>query len=294
MKKGITNLHLILLTAVVVVGSFVAARAIFSPKESWQSIQAQVLGAVTSLPGIETLSGEDRQLPPPAYIPILNYHHVGPMPKDANALRYNLTVSTENFELQVAYLKGQGYESVTLHDILLYSKGKKQLPAKPVVLTFDDGYSDVFDYAVPILKKYEFVGSFAIITQFAGMNFSGNSYASWDTIRSAKKQGMEIISHTQDHFDGSNKSYYDGFILRNLQDSQKDIRDNLGTTVPVLIYPYGHYTQSYITLAEKAGFEMALTTKFGKTVDFENLMETPRIRIAGATTFEHFQQLIKQ
>ncbi len=227
-------------------------------------------------------------------IPILMYHHVGPLPGKPDALRKDLTVSSEDFEMQLAWLKAQGYESITLSDLQLFFQKKFSMPSKPVIFTFDDGYDDVFAYAQPLLKKYGFKGSYAIITQFPGITMGTNTYASWHQIKGAVKDGAEIVSHTQDHFDGTDKKYSDSFILQNYTDSIKDIKNNLGNNTTVLIYPYGHYNAHLIDLAKKAGFEMGVTTNFGKSVGLNNLMEVPRVRVHGHETMETFQKLINE
>jgi peptidoglycan/xylan/chitin deacetylase (PgdA/CDA1 family) len=225
-------------------------------------------------------------------LPILMYHHIGELPAQADAVRKDLTVSLQNFEMQVAWLKGQSFESISLGDLLNYSKGRFILPEKPVIFTFDDGYTDALENAPPILKKYGFTGSFAVVTQFPGINSEDNQYADWQIIRQAKDAGMEIIDHTQDHFDGTDPKYDEKFILRNLNDSRKDLENNLGQSLPVLVYPFGRYNEKYIQLARQAGFEIGVTTKEGKKNFPDNLMEIPRIRIHGEESLEIFQKMI--
>jgi peptidoglycan/xylan/chitin deacetylase (PgdA/CDA1 family) len=291
--KSLTNRQLAALTAaIVILACGIGYMALFfsNSKQSWVKIQAQNLGYALAS-GKNLLTGAQK----PANfvnIPILMYHHVGPLPDQADAVRKDMTVSTDNFELQVAWLKSQGYESITLNDLLQYSKGKFILPQKPVILTFDDGYSDVFDNAVPTLKKWGFVGSFAIITQFPGITQGTNQYATWQQIAQANKDGMEIVSHTQDHFDALNSHYDPGFISRNLGDSRKDLQNNAGIDTKILIYPFGHYNTQYIKLAREAGFEMGLTTKFGQKLDMQNLMELPRVRVHGNEDLETFKKVI--
>ena len=224
-------------------------------------------------------------------IPILMYHHIGPIPENADQLKKGLSISETDFELQVAWLHGQGYQSLTLNQLLEKLKKNEPLPEKPVIFTFDDGYDDTLIYAPKILKNYGFTGDFAIITQFVGISLGNNSYASWQDIKTAKLAGMEIISHTQDHFDGTNKKYTDIFISNNLKNSQKDIQDNLGKTFPILIYPYGHFDDRYIKLAQEAGFEMGITTIEGQTINTHELMTIPRMRVNGGISLEKFKKI---
>ncbi len=225
-------------------------------------------------------------------IPVLIYHHIGDLPIEADAVRKSLTVSVENFELQVAWLKSQGFKTILLNDLLAYKNGKFVLPEKPIIFTFDDGYEDALENASKILSKYGFKGSFGIITQFPGISSGTNSYASWQQVKLAKEQGMEIVSHTQDHFDGTNSKYSDSFILRNLSDSRKDIKTNLTTDTKILIYPFGRFNERYIELAKQAGFEIGLTTKEGKVIFLDNLMKIPRLRVSPSLDLEQFQKMI--
>jgi peptidoglycan/xylan/chitin deacetylase (PgdA/CDA1 family) len=226
-------------------------------------------------------------------LPILMYHHVGSVPNPRDQLRKELTVSPEDFEKQVSWLKNSGYKTVSLENLLDFSKGKYKMPEKPTIFSFDDGYQDAFANAVPILKKYGFTGTFAVITQFPGIKYADNVYASWQEIQKAKSLGMEIISHTQDHFDGTNPKYTQKFIYKNLEESQADLKKNLNfTPLPFLIYPYGHYNSDYIQTARSVGFRIGLTTKYGKVVFFDKLMEVPRIRVNGTESLDTFKKLI--
>lgn len=224
-------------------------------------------------------------------IDILMYHHVGDYPENADATRRGLTVSTKNFNEQVAWLKQEGYHSVSLKDIYNYSQGRFNMPAKPVVFTFDDGYQDVFDNALPILEEHGFSGSFGVITEFQGKTMGDNIYASWTAIKSAQAQGSEVVCHTQNHFDGSNSKFGSDYIYQNLAGCKNDLKQQ-GIETGVLIYPYGHYTQDYIKQAQRAGFNLGLTVHFGQNIDLNKPMELPRMRVNGGVPLDKFKELI--
>ena len=227
-------------------------------------------------------------------LPILMYHHVGVMPKVKNdRIREDLTVSPEDFERQIKWLKQEGFETISLSNFYNYTKGEFVLPKKPVILTFDDGYDDVFINAVPILKKYSFMGSFAVITKWPGTENGTNKYATWDQITEAVKDSMEIVCHTENHFDGTNRKFDSAFIFQNLTNCKRDIAEHLGTQTNILIYPYGHYNQFYIEQAKKVGFQLGLTVHPGAEIDLENLMEMPRVRVHGHEDFEMFKKLLQ-
>lgn len=241
---------------------------------------------------IHGLSGQYRAggtVPPDALaVPILMYHHVGSLPPDADALRRDLTVSAQDFESEVAWLSQRGYSSVSLAEVYQKTQGTGSLPVQPVVFTFDDGYADVFQVAVPILLKYHMRGSFAVVPGFLGQP----DYATWDMVEEAHKAGMEIVSHTENHFDGSSAKFGAKYIQENLEQSLRELETHLGSIPRILVYPYGHYTPEYIKVAQQVGFVMALTTHYGRHVDIHNLMLTPRVRVHGMETMEKFEESI--
>lgn len=221
-------------------------------------------------------------------VAILMYHHVGMLPEDGDGIRRDLTVSPENFTEQVEWLHANGYQSVTLEQVYLASQKLFALPKKAVVFTFDDGYKDVFDFALPVLQKYGYVGSFAIAPGL----LEKPDYATWAQVLSAKTVGMEVVSHTETHFDGSSSKYSSEFIKQNLTESLKELDSHLGAVPRILVYPYGHFTPEYINIAQSLGFSMGLTTAFGKYVDPNDLMHTPRVRVHGTEPLSRFVEIL--
>lgn len=221
-------------------------------------------------------------------VPILMYHHVGPLPPDADGMRKDLTVSAGDFAAQVQWLASRGYTSVTLEQVYLATQKKFSLPPKPIVFTFDDGYGDVFVFAVPVLQKYGMVGSFAIVPGFLGTP----DYGTWADVSTAKAVGMEIVSHTETHFDGSSSKFDSAYIQQNLEQSLASLENHIGPIPRILVYPYGHFTPEYIAVAERVGFTMALTTRFGMHVDPAGLMHTPRVRVHGAESLDKFIEIL--
>ncbi len=273
--------------AILAIAAFFLFRQKKSRKEPADLNYAQVLNGEESKP----LAGQYPERS--AAIPILMYHHVGQAPAQANPVRRDMTVSASEFEAQAAWLKKAGYGCINLQNLFDFSRGNFVLPDKPVIFTFDDGYADVFENAVPVLKKYGFTGSFAIITRFAGQTQGDNAYASWPSIAKAFDQGMEIVSHTQNHFDGRNPKFSSEYIFQNLDGSISDIYARLGIKTGILIYPYGHYTPDYITQAKAAGFFMGITVHEGKKINLDNLMEIPRLRVHGSADLEKFKNLVE-
>jgi peptidoglycan/xylan/chitin deacetylase (PgdA/CDA1 family) len=221
-------------------------------------------------------------------VPVLMYHHVGHLPENPDAIRKDLTVSPEDFEKQMQYLHTAGYNSISLEQLQQSFEGKITLPSKPIAISFDDGYSDVFEYAVPILLEHDLMGSFAIITQDVGVG----EYASWQEISEAHKQGMEIISHSRNHIDFTNPKYTETQKLDELKGARDDLKEKLGINTTVFIYPYGHVDSTAERLAREAGYNLALTTKFGLAASAYNHLQEPRVRVHGVESLETFARLI--
>ncbi len=101
-------------------------------------------------------------------IPILMYHYVRVVTNPRDIIGKNLSVTPALFAQQMQYLADHGYTTLTLHDIYCILTGAELLPAKPIALTFDDGYLDFYTHAWPILKEHNFNSTSYIITGSCG------------------------------------------------------------------------------------------------------------------------------
>jgi peptidoglycan/xylan/chitin deacetylase (PgdA/CDA1 family) len=97
-------------------------------------------------------------------VPILMYHYVSPLPPDADDIRAGLTVSPETFRSHIEFLKSEGYETISLYEMNTALEYGLELPEKPIVLTFDDSYTDHYQYVFPVLKEFGYTGTFFVIT----------------------------------------------------------------------------------------------------------------------------------
>ncbi|MDT8900104.1 polysaccharide deacetylase family protein [Anaeroselena agilis] len=102
-------------------------------------------------------------------------------------------ISPALFAEQMAYLHSQGYNPVTLDQLYDYLTGQKGLPPKPVAITFDDGYRDTYEIALPILKRYGFKSTLFVLTADSERRLT------WQELREMKAAGMEIASHSYTH-----------------------------------------------------------------------------------------------
>ncbi|MBR4190251.1 MAG: polysaccharide deacetylase family protein [Kiritimatiellae bacterium] len=170
-------------------------------------------------------------------IPTFMYHHVRPLATFPPGVDLGGWYSTESFERDLAWMKAHNIHGVTSADIL-----DGRLPENPVFLTFDDGYTDFLDYAVPLLAKYGFPAANAVVTQLpAGQSrwavpeWPLDTLMTWPQIRKCLQQGMEIGGHTQTHVNLAQHPENIGQI----QGSFDDLVSALGETPLYFCYPWG-------------------------------------------------------
>lgn len=201
-------------------------------------------------------------------VPILMYHYIR-VADPADTLGVALSVTPQNFDNQMKWLKDNNFESMKLAD--LTDPDRKVISQiigqnkKPVIVTFDDGYDNAATIATPTLKKYGFIGTFFIIRDFVGRP----EYATQAQIDEMVANGMEIGSHTLDHLDLSKIS---------LDRAKKQIVDSK-LTAETFCYPSGKYTPEVVNLVKEAGYVAAVTTHPGVANQDSDLFQLPRVRI---------------
>jgi len=210
---------------------------------------------------------------------VLMYHHIGPLPDDHDKIRYSLTVSQEDFESQLKYLKENNFNILTLGE-LEKSIAQNKVPVKPVIITFDDGYEDNFIYAKPILEKYGFWGTFFIISSKIGQA----EYMSEEQIKELAK-GNEIGSHSYSHPSLVRLSNY--YLERELKTSKDNLQALIGKEVVSFCYPAGKFDDRTVEKLKEFGYNIAVTTEAATgSIDVNNLLLVPRYRIAPEMNIE--------
>jgi peptidoglycan/xylan/chitin deacetylase (PgdA/CDA1 family) len=127
------------------------------------------------------------------------------------------------------------------------------LPAKPIILSFDDGLKDDYTVVFPILKKHDFVGTFFVITDSVGHS----AFMNWKQILEMSAAGMDIQAHTVTHPRLTAVSHE--VAVQEIVESKKILENHLKKPVTVLAYPYGCYNDDVIAITKAAGYEGAAT-----------------------------------
>lgn len=218
-------------------------------------------------------------------IPILMYHKVNSDPKVGGL---GLRVPEEKFDWQMKYLHDHGYHTVTLGDVLGSWDKDHKLPAKPIVITFDDGYLDNLTKAYPILKKYNFTATIFIPTDYVG-NYNrwdfvngqpSNKMMTWSEIKELQAKGFDIEAHTKSH--PHLAKITPEMVDKELVESKKILQDKLDKKIYFLAYPYGNHNKSVEDAVKKAGYLAAVVTDpQGKVDQHSNRFALDRVRIMG-------------
>ncbi|MCL4486931.1 MAG: polysaccharide deacetylase family protein [Chloroflexi bacterium] len=222
------------------------------------------------------------------HVPILMYHYISVPPPDADAYRLDLSVTPDNFAAQMEYLYNQGYHPIRISDLTDYLKDGKPLPPKPIALTFDDGYEDNFQNALPVLRKYKFTATFFIITQF--IDDQRPEYMNWDQVEELDIEGMEIGSHSVDHIDLSNRTK--AVLESEIAGSKAVIETRIGTPVRSFCYPSGRYDLRAVGILRSSGYDAAVTEIQGTRQATASIYELRRIRIRGSYAVSDFAHWI--
>jgi peptidoglycan/xylan/chitin deacetylase (PgdA/CDA1 family) len=206
-------------------------------------------------------------------VPILMYHVLSAPP--ASVPYPELYVRPADFAGEVAWLAAHGYHAVTLQRVFDSWRGASTLPAKPIVLSFDDGYLSDVKTALPVLKARRWPGvlnlEVANLKPVWGIRPPG--------VRKLIAAGWEIDAHTLTHPD---LTRVDAARLRDeVAGSRAAIRGRFHVPVNFFCYPAGRYDDAVVAAVQQAGFLGATTTNYGLAKPGE-LYTLARIRVDGS------------
>jgi peptidoglycan/xylan/chitin deacetylase (PgdA/CDA1 family) len=221
-------------------------------------------------------------------VPILMYHYLSTPPADANIYRRDLSVAPELFAQHLERIQLEGYTTTSLYDLLLHLTQGAALPPHPVILTFDDGYRDNYEYAFPLLVKHRMQATFFVVTDF--IDEQRSEYLTWDMVREMYSAGMSIESHGRNH--ASLQDRDDDYLIWQALGSLETIQFELGVRPHFVSYPAGEYDQRTIDIFRSAHFWAGLTTKQGATHTGDDLFQLHRVRVRGSTTPDELARLL--
>lgn len=245
--------------------------------------------APSSVPGPTPLppSATDRG-PVTRTVPVLMYHLIGDPP--VGEPYPALYVSVADFTAQMRGLHDAGWRTITAGELGAAMAADRPVPARSIVVTFDDGNADGYTTAFPILQRYGFRATFFMIA--AG----GGSRMTADELATMVAAGMEIGNHTLDHRNVSRLSI--GGLDQQVAGAELRIEQELaalGVTVRVrtFCYPSGHDSPSAAAYLAGRGYTAAFTTVDGVVrIGQTNPLFAPRLRVSRFTTLSAFLAML--
>lgn len=193
----------------------------------------------------------------PSGVPVLLYHKITPNPAELS--RVCCTLLTKDFERQLNYLAENGYETINSLQLYNYLNENAPLPAKPVMLTFDDFHPSDYQIVLPLLLKHNFVGVF-----FIPSGYVQEGPDRLVGLMALDEAEMEIESHTVHHYFMARvidrmKPMVPTLRLevaeREIIKSKEWLEKTLGKKVNYLAWPGGAFTEDLLSLAKKAGYQ---------------------------------------
>lgn len=236
----------------------------------WVAAIISTLAIILVISNIKSNAEETENCSHEKRLPVLMYHLILKNPGNSN----KFIVPQSVFEEDLKYIKNHGYTTILVQDLIDYTENKKELPEKPILLTFDDGAFNNYLYAFPLAKKYEAKFIFSPIAKEAERYTKAHdenptySHANWEKISEMSKSGLvEIQNHTYNMHSNKNSRIgctkkrnesveeYKQKLSEDIRKSQELISQNTGVTPTAFFYPYGAKSDCSEEILKSLGFK---------------------------------------
>jgi peptidoglycan/xylan/chitin deacetylase (PgdA/CDA1 family) len=224
-------------------------------------------------------------------MPVLVYHQIKTPANDP------IIVTPQNFQAQMDYLKQNGFETITMKDYYDWRNNDFEMPEKPVMLIFDDGFSTVYTNAKPIMDQKDYVGTVAIVTRYASFTGSNTGYMRWSEIQPLVNSGWDMQSHsiTHSHMLTLNQSEF----RYQLQNSKELIKNKTGLNPTSFVFPFHESNSTYTQICGEY-YELCWTQgSLNPSYDFistngKTYLSLRRINIVNSTTISQFGDYLRK
>ena len=211
-------------------------------------------------------------------VPIIMYHSV--LKDISRSNKYTVTPAV--LEEDLKYISTNGYNTITISDLISYVYENKELPEKPIIITFDDGHYNNYGYVYPLLEKYDMKAVISIVgsytdkfseTDEANLNYS---YLRWKDINELISSGrVEFQNHTYNLHDnthgrigakkkkGESDDEYKKILEEDINKLQNEFKENTGFVPTCFTYPFGGISNSSIEIIKELGFKASLSCEEG-------------------------------
>ncbi|MGI9861973.1 polysaccharide deacetylase family protein [Moorella naiadis] len=300
-RKAALVIALCLLLSLPFAFAQIASRFSRSPATSPIAASANIKPTATAQPAVATTpaAGTAQQASRPVNeiyyrdkVVVLIYHHI-----DAQEAP-GLIISPERFASELDMLLARGYHVISLDQLRDFLNGGT-VPTNAVLITFDDGYESVHQYALPELQKRQMPAVAFAIVKYVGQKMGNLQHYSWDGAREMTAAGITTQSHTYDLHNfaplasgkngplldgplkGQSASDYRNMVYQDLKRSRDEIESQLHQPVYALALPFGAGGHIAIQAAVDAGFRLIFTTHYGVVTRGSNSLALPRVNAGG-------------
>ncbi|MEU6668929.1 polysaccharide deacetylase family protein [Streptomyces sp. NPDC046727] len=224
-------------------------------------------------------------------VPILMYHSVAAVPSDATRA---LSVAPEAFGEQMAVIGGLGLTPVTTADLAGRWRSGRPLPARPVLITFDDGYEGVHRHALPVLARHGFPATLFVSTGWLrGTHDTGggpDTMLDWRQVRELAAAGVEIGGHSHTH--PQLDQLPDAELGTELARCTEIVTGELGARPLSFAYPYGYSSRRVRQAVRAAGYAQALAVGNALARRRQGPYALERVTVRRSTGAEEFERLL--
>jgi peptidoglycan/xylan/chitin deacetylase (PgdA/CDA1 family) len=231
-------------------------------------------------------------------IPILMYHSIS---EQAAPKFKRFAVAPALFQAHMAYLHQHAYTPVTITQLIqAISQVSLPLPEKPVLITFDDGFSDFYTEALPVLKHYSFVATLYIVTAFINetsrwLQKEGEAtrpMLTWNQIISINEAGIECGGHTHTH--PALDTLSPAKARTEIVQCKRLLEQHLQHDVLSFAYPFGYHTASTKQLVRDAGYTSACAVKYAMSSQTTDPFALTRLIVSSDTSADELATLLIQ
>ncbi|MEW2072742.1 polysaccharide deacetylase family protein [Streptomyces sp. NPDC012403] len=225
-------------------------------------------------------------------VPVLMYHAVAADPNEATRA---LSVTPEAFAEQMAVIADRGLTPVTTAELAAHWRSGRPLPARPVLVTFDDGYEGVHRHALPVLAKHGFPATLFVSTGWLrGPYDTGgglDTMLDWDQVRELAGAGVEIGGHSHSH--PQLDQLDEGRLRSELILCKEIVSDQLGSAPASFAYPYGYSSRRVRRAVRETGYAQALAVGNGLARRSQGPYALRRVTVRRSTDTDEFERLVE-
>lgn len=210
-----------------------------------------------------------------------------------------MCVTPHAFSRQMHWLRQSAWRPVALDEIVGCLAEGRPPPENGIAVTFDDGFGDLCEHALPILRTHSIPATMYAVASLLGRTnewmdkraFPARRIVSESQLRELDAAGVAVGSHSLTHPRMSELSPADA--AREAHDSKRRLEDVIGKPVRHFAYPYGSYNAAVKSAVRAAGYTSATTTRSGFNSEDADPFELRRIDVVGTDSLEQFRRKIE-